>query len=73
MHSVRWTKVDGAAVTRRMASKVTKKPAVKKFKETTRVVEYQGLQDQVEKIYEQMDDLWYKMTESERDHVDPRV
>ena len=59
-------KVDGAAVIVKVKPKVKNKP----FKETARIVEYQALQVEIERLADEMDIVWDAMTPKEHDYLD---
>ena len=74
MRHVWRTETDGAE----MKTKVTKKKTPG-FKETARIMEYRGLQDQYDVLQDQMDaitgrldKLWYGMTENELVYLDSK-
>ena len=59
-------KVDGAEMTVKVRPKVKNKP----FKETARIVEYQALRFEMERLSDEMDILWSAMTLKEQDYLD---
>ena len=59
-------KVDGAEMKPKVKPKVKNKP----FKETARIVEYQALRLEMERLGDEMDILWSAMTLKEQDYLD---